>query len=179
MDILEAKLLASAGGNAALDAARAELGVRVRDAGEGSLGGRVLGAAEADVVDDGVSNHVAVGRVDGLGAAVLEDGGLDQELGAHAGVDAGVDGVEIAAVRGEVCVVSRLAAKRYWGGGESFQTSFMHDLLEDVARAEPEGGSTRVDVAPVVVRVGDVQVTGVFGAVGVGVTNQGGLVLYR
>lgn len=177
--ILEAQLLASACGDAALDAARAELGVRVRDAREGSLGGRVLGAAEADVVDDGVSDHVAVGRVDGLGAAVLEDGRLDQELGAHAGVDAGVDGREVAAVRGEVCVVSRLAARRYSRGGESFQTSFVRDLLEDVARAEAEGRSTRVDVAPVVVCVGDVQVTGVFGAVGVGVANQGGLVLCR
>lgn len=76
-------------------------------------------------------------------------------------------------------MVSRLAAKRYSRGVESFQTSFMRDLLEDVARAEPEGRSTRVDVAPVVVRVGDVQVTGVFGAVGVGVADQGGLVLCR
>lgn len=112
IESLEAQLLASVGGDAALDAARAELGVRVRDAREGSLGGRVLGAAEADVVDDGVSDHVAVGRVDGLGAAVLEDGRLDQELGAHAGVDAGVNGREVAAVRGESCVVSRLVARK-------------------------------------------------------------------
>lgn len=48
-----------------------------------------------------------------------------------------------------------------------------------MARAEPERWRTRVDVAPVVVCVGDVQVTGVFGAVGVGVANQGGFVLYR
>lgn len=74
IEILEAQLLASVSGNAALDAARAELGVRVRDACEGSLGGRVGGPAEVDVVDDGVSDLVAVGRVDGLGAAVLEDG---------------------------------------------------------------------------------------------------------
>lgn len=73
IETLEAQLLAGVGGNAALDAARAELGVRVRDAREGSLGGRVLGTAEIDVVDDGVSDHVAVGRVDGLGATVLED----------------------------------------------------------------------------------------------------------
>lgn len=74
-------------------------------------------------------------------------------------------------------MVSRLAAKRYWRGGKSFQTSFACDLLEDVARAESERRSTGVDVAPVVVRVGDVQVTSVFGTVGVGVANQRGLVL--
>lgn len=75
-------------------------------------------------------------------------------------------------------MVSRLVARKRRGASSS-QTSFVRDLLEDVARAEPEGRSTRVDVAPVVVRVGDVQVTGVFGAVGVGVANKGGLVLYR
>lgn len=105
ISILEAQLLASAGSDAALDAARAKLGVRVRDALESSGGGRVGGASEGDVADDGVADSVAVGRVDCLGAAVLEDGRLNQQLGAHAGVDAGVDGVEVAAVFGEFIYV--------------------------------------------------------------------------
>lgn len=98
--ILEAQLLTSVGGDAALDTARAELGVRVRDALEGAGRSRVRGPAEGDVADDGVADHVAVGRVDGLGAAVLEDGRLDEELCVLASVDAGVDGVKVAAVRG-------------------------------------------------------------------------------
>lgn len=112
--LLEAQLLASVGGDAALDAARAELGVRVRDAREGALGGRVGGPAEVDVVDDGVADDVAVGRVDGLGAAVLEDGRLDQELGVLAGVDACVDGGEVAAVGGGIIV---------WSAGLAAETS--------------------------------------------------------
>lgn len=69
-------------------------------------------------------------------------------------------------------MVSRLGR-----GDKCSQTWSVHDLLEDVACAEPERWGTRVDVAPVVVRVGDVQVAGVFSTVGVGVANQGGLVL--
>lgn len=103
---LEAQLLTSIGGDAALDGARAKLGVRVRDAREGTLGSGIGRIAEADVADDGVADHVAVGRVDCLGAAVLEDGGLDQELCVLAGVDAGADRGEVAAARGELCVVS-------------------------------------------------------------------------
>lgn len=64
------------------------------------------------------------------------------------------------------------------GGGEFSSVFFAHDLLEDVAGAKSERWGTRVDVAPVVVGIGDVQVAGVFSTVGVGVTDQGGLVLY-
>lgn len=102
MSVLEAQLLASAGSDAALDAARAELGVRVRDALESSGGCRVGGASKGDVTDNGVADCVAVGRVDCLGAAVLEDGGLNEQLSSHAGVDASVNGVEVAAVFGEI-----------------------------------------------------------------------------
>lgn len=173
---LEAELLSGAGGDAALDAARAELGVRVRDAREGPLGGRVGGPAEVDVVDDGVADHVAVGRVDCLCAAVLEDGRLDQELRVLAGVDAGVDGGEVAAVRGGI-MCGQPTGRREIGGRESSQVFFGYDLLEDVAGSESERWGTRVYVAPVVVGVGDVQVAGVFITVRVGVADQGGLVL--
>lgn len=69
-------------------------------------------------------------------------------------------------------MVSRLGR-----GDKYLLTSNLHDLLEYVAGAEAERWGARVDVAPVVVGVGDVQVAGVFGTVGVGVANQGGLVL--
>lgn len=62
---------------------------------------------------------------------------------------------------------------------ETLPNYFAHDLLEDVAGSESERWGTRVDVAPVVVRVGDVQVAGVLGAVRVGVANKRGLVLCR
>lgn len=101
MTILEAQPLAGVSSDTALDTARAELGVGVRDALEGSGGGRVGGASEVDVADDGIANLVAVGRVDGLGSAVLENRRLDQKLSAHAGVDAGVNRREVAAVFGE------------------------------------------------------------------------------
>lgn len=45
----------------------------------------------------------------------------------------------------------------------------------DVASTETEGRTARVDVVPVVVVLGDVQVTGVLIAVAVGVSDQGGL----
>lgn len=44
-----------------------------------------------------------------------------------------------------------------------------------MARAEAEGRSTRVDVRPVVVGVGDAQVAGVFFFVAVAVPDEGGL----
>jgi hypothetical protein len=137
INTLEAKLLAGVGSDAALDAARAELGVRVRDALEGPTGGRVGGAPEADVVDHGVADAVAVGRVDGLGSAVLEDGRLDEELGAHAGVDAGADGGEVAAVFGGMISCGQQPGSGGSGiGGQ--KRLFASDSLEDVAGAESE-----------------------------------------
>lgn len=63
--------------------------------------------------------------------------------------------------------------------GKGTRDYFAHDLLEDVSSAESERWSTRVDVAPVIVGVGNVQMTSVFGTVGVGVADKRGLVLYR
>jgi hypothetical protein len=50
-------------------------------------------------------------------------------------------------------------------------------VVVDVASAEAERRSTRVEVVPEVVVLGDEQVTGVLGAVAVGVSDQGGLVV--
>lgn len=63
--------------------------------------------------------------------------------------------------------------------GKGIQDATAHDLLEDVSSAESERWSTRVDVAPVVVGVRNVQMTSVFGTVGVGVADKRGLILYR
>lgn len=52
-------------------------------------------------------------------------------------------------------------------------------VVEDVAGAETDGRRAAVDVVPAVVGVGDMQMAGVFGAVGVGVAYQGGFVLLR
>jgi hypothetical protein len=103
---LEGQSLASRGDDGSLDAAGAELAVRVRDRLEGAGRGRVGGAAEGDVADDGVADLVAVVAEDGLGGARLEDAALDQELGAHAGVDAAVAEGEVV-VAGVSCVRSR------------------------------------------------------------------------
>lgn len=56
--------------------------------GEGSLGGRVDGAAEVDVLDNGVSSLLGVGKEDGTLDRVGKGGALDENLGTHAGVDA-------------------------------------------------------------------------------------------
>lgn len=77
---LEGKVGASRGGDRGLGAARSEEAVAVRDAGEGSFGGRVGAAAESDVVRHGISGGVAVGEVDGIVTAALEDGALDEDL---------------------------------------------------------------------------------------------------
>ena len=100
---LEGQGLASRGDDGSLDAAGAELAVRVRDRLEGAGRGRVGGAAEGDVADDGVANLVAVVAEDGLGGARLEDAALDEELGAHAGVDAAVAEGEVVVAGGFVC----------------------------------------------------------------------------
>lgn len=84
---LESKLLAGVGRDGALDVGGSEKRVAVRDLGEGSGRGRVGAAAEADVSHDGVPGGVAVGVVDGLGAARLEDAALHEELGSLARVD--------------------------------------------------------------------------------------------
>jgi hypothetical protein len=129
---LEAELLASVSSNTSLDISRPKQRVAVRDAGKFSGRSRVGAATEGNILNHCVSNGVAVGALDGLGGAGLEDGRLDEELGSHAGVDATVS---------ELVVV----------------------VVEDMAGAEAEGGGTAVDVAPVVVCVGDVQVAGVLG----------------
>lgn len=87
---LERQSLAGGSLDGSLDAAGAELGVRVGDRLQSSGGGRVGAAAEVDVADDGVAGLVAVGTLDGLGGAGLEDAALDQELSTLASVDAAV-----------------------------------------------------------------------------------------
>ena len=101
----------------------------------------VLAGAEVVVLLDGVA--VLLGEARGQGILdVDEDVALDERLGAHARVDAGV------AVR--VAVVVR---------------------VDDVRGAEAEQRHAAVDVLPVVVGVGDVQLARVFVAVAVGLAD--------
>lgn len=76
-------------------------------------------------------------------------------------------------------LANRVEAHRREAPGKAGPRVFAHDLLEDVSGAESERWSTRVDVAPVVVCIGDVQMTSIFGTVGVGVADKRGLPLNR
>lgn len=140
--------MASSAGDGTGNLTGAESGnlVRQRGRGESSLGNRVLGATEVDILSDGVSSLLGVGEEDGLGGAAVEGGTLDEDLGAHAGVDAG---------KQELVVVG----------------------VDDMDSAEADEGSTGVDVGPVVVGVGDVELALVLTAVAVGVTDEGSLPL--
>jgi len=95
---LERKSLAGTGHDGALGVARSKERVAVRDAVKRSGGGGVLAAAEADILNDGVSGGIAVGEVDGLVAATFEHDALDEELGTLARVD---DRVDVRVVRVE------------------------------------------------------------------------------
>jgi hypothetical protein len=117
--------------------------ILVRHTSKRSLRSAVLALAKVVIV----LNSVAVLLGEARGQGVLdadEDVALDERLGAHAGVDAGV------AVR--VAVVVR---------------------VDDVRGAEAEEGHARVDVLPVVVGVGDVQLARVLVAVAVALADEG------
>lgn len=74
--------------NSSLDGARLNSGVGVRHLGEGTLGSLVGGGAPVVAASDGVAILIGVDRDKGLDD-VVEDVVLDEDLGAHAGVDAG------------------------------------------------------------------------------------------
>lgn len=143
MTNLEAKSVASNANNSSLNILAAEQLVLVRNAGKVALRSGVLAGAEVVVALDSVA--VLLGELGGQGILdVDEDVALDQGLGAHASVDAGVAALVVGVV--------------------------------DVGGAEADQGLARVDVLPVVVRVGDVEEALVVGA-GVGVADERCLVV--
>ena len=94
---------------------------------EVALGGDVLAAAIGHIANGGKSVGLGVLAKDDLPTlGVLEDGRLNADLGAHAGIDT-------RRADGQVVVVI------------------------DVDGAEADGGVARVDVKPVVVSVGNVE----------------------
>lgn len=144
---LDAEGLTSCANNLALDIGLAEQGVVVRDlaGAKVALGGSVLAAAIGHVRNGGVSVLLGVRSEDDLLARVLEDGGLDAHLGAHAGVD--------------TCAAELVV-----------------EVVVDVDGAVADRGVARVDVLPVVVGVGDVELA-LVGGMCVDVADQGGLVV--
>jgi hypothetical protein len=116
--------------------------ILVRNASKRALGSAVLACTKVVVLLKGVA--VLLGEARGQGVLDSdEDVALDERLGTHAGVDAGL------AVR--VAVVIR---------------------VDDVGGAEAQQRHARVDVFPVVVGVGDMQLARVLVAVGVALANQ-------
>lgn len=114
---------------------------------EVALGGDVLAAAIGHIANGGESIGLGVPAKDDLTTlGILEDGGLNTDLGAHAGIDA-------RRADGQVVVVI------------------------DVYGAEADRGVAGVDVKPVVVSVGNVELALVLRGVAVRVTNQRGLPL--
>lgn len=83
------QLLASSAGDGTGNLAGAEGGnlVRQRGRGESSLGNRVLGTTEVNVLSNRVAGLLGVGEEDGLGGAAVEGGALDEDLSTHARVD--------------------------------------------------------------------------------------------
>lgn len=144
---LNAEGLTGCTNNLALDIGLAEQGVLVWDlaGAKVALGGSVLAAAVGNIRNSGVSVLLRVRGEDDLLARVLEDGGLDAHLGAHAGVD------------------TRAA-------------QLLVEVVVDVDGAVADRGVARVDVLPVVVGVGDVELA-LVGGVRVDVADQGGLVV--
>lgn len=143
---LDAEGLTSRADNLALDVGLAKQRILVRDlaGAKVALGGGVLAAAVGHVGHGGVAVLLGVrGEDDLLLARVLEHGGLDADLGAHAGVDA----------RAAELVV---------------------EVVVDVDGAVADRGVARVDVVPVVVGVGDVELA-LVASVRVDVADQGGL----
>jgi hypothetical protein len=115
--------------------------ILIRNASKRALGSAVLALAKVVVLLHSIA--VLLGEARGQGVLDADkDIALDERLGAHARVDARV------AVR--VAVVVR---------------------VDDVGGAEAEQRHARVDVLPVVVGVGDVQLARVFVAVGVGLAD--------
>lgn len=136
---LEAQGLTSSTDNSALDASGSNKSVGVGDGGQSACLGSVRSTTEVIVSGNSIAG---IGGVEGL-AGSNESVGLNKDLGTVTGVDAVVDGIEVAVV--------------------------------DVTCAEADRWGARVDVVPVVVVLGNVEVTGVLSAVAVRVTNQGGL----
>lgn len=89
--------VASGAGDGGLDVLAAEQRVLVWDAGHVTLRSAVLALAKVDVVGDGVAVLVAVNGLDGV-VEVGEDSALNEDLGAHAGVDTGLDTVVVGVV---------------------------------------------------------------------------------
>lgn len=141
---LEGKSLAGSSVNLALDAAAAVVGVAVGDGGGLERTGRgVVGAAaEGDVADGHVAVLIRVDRGDGGSIAAVLKGG---RLDTDLGAHAGVD-----AGRAEGKVV----------------------VVVDVNSAEADRGSARVDVVPVVVGIGHLEIAGILILVAVRVANQ-------
>ena len=141
----EVKSVTSNANNSVLNILAAEQLILVRNASKSASRRAVLAGAEVVVLCDGVA--VLLGEARGQGVLDAdEDVALDERLGAHAGVD------------GRVAVGVAVEVR-----------------VDDVGGAEAEQGLARVDVLPVVVGVGDVQLALVLVAVAVAVADQGGL----
>lgn len=108
-----------------------------RSRGQGTLGGRVDRAAKVDILNNGVTSLLGVGEEDGALGRVGKGGALDEDLGAHAGVDTGEDDA-------------------------------IPVVVDNVDSGEADEGLTAVDVLPVVVGIGDVELASVLRGVAVG-----------
>lgn len=83
--------------NSSLNISRAKKSVLVRHSLQRTSVDCVCSLAEIDVVDGSETDGVGVGGFDGLGDAG-EGGGLDEDFGAHAGVEAGGGGLGVLAM---------------------------------------------------------------------------------
>jgi len=162
---LEVKSGTSRSSNSSLNVGRAKKSVLVRNSLQSTSVDGVCSGAEIDVVDGGETDGIGVGGFDGLGDAG-EGGGLDEDFGAHAGVEAGGGGLGVLAVGVLALIRQRFEGGDWmaWGGKV---------LLEDVGSSETDGWATRVDVLEVVVGVCDDQVSGILISVGVRVADEG------
>lgn len=123
---LEVERSASSSGDGSLNVGRSEKSVLVWDRLQGAGLDGVGAGAEVDVVDGCEADGLGVGGLDGLGNAG-ECGGLDEHLGADAGVEAGGGGLGVLAKERNVSH----AVVRAGGGGGG-------DLLEDVGSSETD-----------------------------------------
>lgn len=102
---LEAELLASLTWDGRGDLARSKEAILVGDRGQSSLAGRVLAlAAENNILRNDVTDFRARLTENGLLANIRENRRLNERLGSHAAVEAGIHGVIVLAVH---CVSSR------------------------------------------------------------------------
>lgn len=91
---LQLEGVANLAGDSAADVGGAESSDRVRNALESTASSSVGSTTEVDVLDDSGASGLGVPGADGLGG-VGEDGGLDEDLSAHAGVDTGSEDVVV------------------------------------------------------------------------------------